>query len=77
MEKQDIDERAVDVAKARLEREIEIRSKSDEFMEGYREAILDFLWDYVGKTQISDAWEKCVNWARNINSALDTIKLNS
>ena len=66
----DVDERAVNLAIARLKREIKIRGHIDDYISGYRAAIYDFLWDYVGRYR-TELWAKCILEMHKIQRMLD------
>lgn len=54
-----IDERAVKIAEKRLARQIRLREDKAHgwYLQGYYEAICDFIWDYTGTPLKSLDWE--------------------
>jgi len=60
MKKPKVDERAIKVAADRLVREIKIKKNLDMhwYLEGYKEAIFDFVWDYARTPLICLEWEQ-------------------
>lgn len=70
MNNKDAEERAVNIAIARLKREIKIRGHIESYISGYRAAIYDFLWDYVGKFG-TELWAKSILEMHKIQRILD------
>jgi len=66
----DVDERVINLAIARLKREIKIRGNLDFYIAGYRTAIYDFLWDYVGRFE-TELWAKCILEMHKIQRMLE------
>jgi len=69
MEKLKIDERAVKIAKGRLERERRSRKASylpHLYIEGYHEAICDFILDYTGEDLRLKELDALNEWAIKI-----------
>jgi len=66
----DVDERVVNLAIAKLKREIKIRGHMNDYISGYKGAIFDFILDYVGRSQ-TELWAKCILEMHKIQRMLE------